>query len=267
MNGVGLYRRYVGASIRAQMLYPGSFLMIAGGQFVTTLTEFLGLWALFLRFGQIRGWKLPEVAIFYGTISVSFAIADAISRGFDVFGTEMVKTGNFDRLLLRPRAPALQLLGYELRLSRVGRFAQGLLVLGVAMWIAQLDWDPRMAGLLLGAILGGVALFLGILILQATLAIWTVESLEIVNTITYGGVEAGQYPLDIYTRWFRDFLIFVVPIGCVVYFPILRLLGHRGPLAAPGWLLDVTPLFGFVFLGVALKVWSFGVRHYTSTGS
>ena len=81
---------------------------------------------------------------------------------------------------------------------------------------------------------------MGILILQATLAFWTIESLEIANTLTYGGVEAAQYPLDIYSRWFRDFLIFVVPIGCVGYFPIVRILGiaHRcrpgmGPRRGP----------------------------------
>ena len=37
--------------------------------------------------------------------------------------------------------------------------------------------------------------------LQATLAFWTVDSLEVAKTLTYGGVEAGQYPLDIYARW------------------------------------------------------------------
>jgi hypothetical protein len=45
---------------------------------------FLGLWVLFHRFGQIEG-RLGEVALFYGTVSVSFAIADALLRGFDVF--------------------------------------------------------------------------------------------------------------------------------------------------------------------------------------
>ena len=60
-------------------------------------------------------------------MSVSFAIADAITRGFDVFGERFVKTGDFDRLLVRPRSTALQLLGSELRATRIGRLAQGML--------------------------------------------------------------------------------------------------------------------------------------------
>ncbi|MGH7782146.1 MAG: ABC transporter permease [Candidatus Binataceae bacterium] len=267
MNGLQLYRRYVGASIRAQMQYPGSFLLISIGQFAATFVEFVGIWALFRRFGQIRGWTFAEIALFYGTINVSFAIADAISRGFDVFGTEFVKSGNFDRLLLRPRAVPLQLLGHELRLSRVGRLIQGVLVLAIATHLLGIDWDLRKLALLIAAIVGGVALFVGLLILQATLSFWTIESLEIANTLTYGGVEAAQYPLDIYSRWFRNFLIFVVPIGCVCYLPILRLLGHRPPWATPLWLLDAGPLSGILFLLMALYVWQFGVSHYTSTGS
>src|SRR6185503_7865928 len=111
------------------------------------------------------------------------------------------------------------------------------------------------------------ALFSGILILQATLAFWTVESLEIANTLTYGGVEAAQYPLDIYTRWFRNFLTFVVPLGCVSYFPVAFVLGHAEKTGATEWMLPVAPVFGFFFLAMSLWMWRIGVRHYRSTGS
>ncbi|MEE2831463.1 MAG: ABC-2 family transporter protein [Candidatus Latescibacterota bacterium] len=49
-------------------------------------------------------------------------LIDATSRGFSSFET-MVKSGDFDRLLLRPHSAALQLAGQELSLLRVGRFA------------------------------------------------------------------------------------------------------------------------------------------------
>ena len=99
MNAIRLYGRYASISLRGQMEYRASFLMQTAGQFVVTGIEFLGIWALFSRFGQIRGWTLPEVAFFYGLISITWSIADAITRGFDVFGTT-VKNGDFDRLLL-----------------------------------------------------------------------------------------------------------------------------------------------------------------------
>lgn len=267
MNGLQLYARYAAASVRGQMQYPGSFLILSLAQFGNTIVSFIGVWALFARFGRIAGWSLGEVALFYGLIGIAFALADSISRGFDVFGPQFVKTGAFDRLLLRPRAAALQLLGHELVLTRIGRLLQAVLVLVVAAELVKVHWGGRELVLAGASVIGGAALFLGLLVLQATLAFWTVESLEVANTLTYGGVTAGEYPLDIYARWFRQFLTFVVPIGCVSYFPVLAILHRPDPLGAPEWVLAAGPAVGFVFLAVSLWIWRFGVRHYTSTGS
>jgi ABC-2 type transport system permease protein len=267
MSAVRLLGRYLSASIRSQMQYPGSTAMLTVGQFFATFVEVFAIGALFARFGHVRGWRFGEVAVFYGLVSISFAAADFLMRGFDVLGTDFIRTGAFDRVLLRPRSAALQLMGYDLRLSRVGRAAQGALVLGFGSTSIGLVWDPRTALLALEAILGGVALFCGILTLQGALSFWTIESLEIANTLTYGGVEAAEYPLNIYARWFRDFLIFVVPLGCVAYYPVLALLGRHDPLGAPDWVLPLAPLAGFAFLGLSLVGWRFGLRHYASTGA
>ena len=267
MSGIRLYWRYVVASMRAQMQYPGSFLMLLTSQAIAVSAEFVGIWALFRHFGQIKGWTFGEVAVFFAVINMSFSITEVMARGFDIFGAQFVKTGNFDRLLLRPRSTVLQLLGHECRLTRLDRFLLGTVVLAIAMRIEHLALSIGMIALLLATIAGGAALFAGVMILQATLSFWTIESLEVANTLTYGGVEASQYPIDIYARWFRDFLIFVVPLACVGYFPIVRILGHNDPLGAPGWVCAASPLMGFVFLTVALRIWRFGVRHYTSTGS
>ena len=93
----------IGVSIRAQMQYRASFLLMSVGHFITTAVEMLGIWALFDRFGNLLPWTLPQVAFFYGVVNISFAFTDALARGFDLFGTQFVKTGNFDRVLLRPR--------------------------------------------------------------------------------------------------------------------------------------------------------------------
>ncbi len=249
------------------MQYPASALMLNIGAFFITIIDVVAIAALFARFGQVQGWRFGEVVFFYGVVSISFAIADFLTRGFDVFGTEFVRTGAFDRVLLRPRSAALQLVGYEFRISRFGRMAQGVVALGIASASIQFVWGPAQVAQALWAIVGGAALFSGLMVLQATLAFWTVESLEIANVLTYGGVQAAQFPLSLYANWFRGFLIFVVPLGCVAYFPVVGLLGRHDPLGAPDWFLPMAPAAGFAFLGVSLLAWRFGVRHYTSTGS
>lgn len=267
MDALRLYGRYAATSIRAQFAYPGSLLLMTFGQFLVTVIEFAGVWALFQRFGHIHGWRIGEVAMFYGQVNMTFAFADTITRGFDVFGPVFVKTGDFDRLLLRPRSTAFQLAGYELRLTRVGRLLQGAIVFALGAQMTGFHPGVPAVLLLAWAALGGTALFSGLLILQATLAFWTVESLEVMNVLTYGGVATAEYPLSVYAKWFRDLLIYVVPIGCVTYFPMVAALGRSDPLGVPDAVLPLTPAAGLVFLAVSLWAWRFGVRKYASTGS
>ena len=261
-----LYGRFLSISVRSQMQYRASFVMLTVGHMITTGLEFVVVLVLFDRFGTLIGWTLHEVAFIYGVVNVSFAFADAMSRGFDMFGT-MVKSGDFDRLLTRPRSTALQLSGQELTLRRFGRFAQGLAVMIWACFGLDMDWSVIKVGLLIGTVVGGTCLFMGLLVLQATLAFWTTESLEIMNTMTYGGVETTRYPMDIYHPWFRGFFTFVVPLACVSYFPSLAIMGVDDPLGSPVWFQHIAPVIGVGFLMVTLRVWNFGVRHYMSTGS
>jgi ABC-2 type transport system permease protein len=267
MNALALYGRYVVTSLRAQVQYPAATLMLTAGHFAATAIEILGVFALFSRFGSVGGWSFGEAALFYALVNIMFSLADMLSRGFDVFGTDFVRTGAFDRVLLRPRAAALQLAGYEVRLSRLGRLLQALAVLILASSLVPIDWDAPAIATALWAVAGGVALFIGIMVLQATLAFWTVESLEIMNVLSYGGVQSAQYPLNIYAAWFRQLLTFGVPLACVAYYPVLAILKRSDPLGAPDWLLPLTPLAGFAFLALSLLAWRAGIAHYTSTGT
>ena len=206
------------------------------------------------------------MGLLYGTVNIAFAVAEGAARGFDTFGT-WVRSGDFDRLLLRPRSAALQLVGQELHLLRIGRFLQGLAVLLWAQYALQIDWSAATVALATGAIMGGVCLFFGLFVLQATLAFWTTEGLEIANALTNGGTEAAQFPFVIYPPWFRRFFTYVVPLAGITYLPALAILGRTDPLGSTLLIQWLSPAAGVVFLLIALRVWNRGVRHYCSTGS
>lgn len=261
-----LYFRYLAVSIRSQTEYRLSFLLVAMGQFAATAIEFIGIWALFQRFGTLNGWQLHEAAVLYGLVHVAFALAESIFRGFDQFAS-LLKSGDFDRLMVRPRSTAFQVMSRELELGRAGRLLQGLVVL---LWgLEKLPGGLCFASLVpVGfAILGGIALFGGLFILQATMAFWTIESLEVWNTLTYGGVETAQYPLSIYQPWFRRVFTFLIPLACINYFPVLAILGRDAGSEFTRLGHMLSPLAGFVFLAVSLFIWRFGERKYQSTGN
>jgi ABC-2 type transport system permease protein len=260
MDSLALYGRYLAISIRAQLAYRATFVMKTIGHLLVTGIEFFGIWALFARFGTLGGWTLHEVALFYGMTDIAFAVSDATGRGFEKLGS-LLKAGDFDRMLLRPRSPVLQLLGHELQLMRIGRFTQGVVVL---IWAGTaIVWSPATVALLLLAIAATTCLFLGLSVLQGTSTFWTIETLEVWNAFTYGGNYAAQYPMAIYRRWFQRFFTAIIPLALTIYYPGRAILG-RDALDALHWL---APCAGFAFLWITLAVFRFGIRHHTSTGS
>ena len=92
-----------------------------------------------------------------GTANIAFALAEGIGRGFDTF-PNLVKRGDFDRLLLRPHSTALQVAGQDLQLMRLGRLLQGLAVLLWAATSLPILWTAVRIGILLFAIFGGVSI-------------------------------------------------------------------------------------------------------------
>lgn len=260
-----LYARYIAASVRGQLQYRTSVLMLSSGQLMTTALEFFSVWALFERFGTIGGWTFGEIALLYGLGQTAFGIAEMAGRGFKDF-SELVRTGDFDRLLLRPLGTAFQVGARKFEVSRMGRFVQGLAALAYGITTVDVHWSVAKAGLLVLAVGGGACTFIGVFIVQATLAFWTVQSLEIVNALSYGGVETTQYPFSIYPRGFRGFFTYVVPLAFVAYVPSLVVL-DRPSGDFPGAVAWASPLFGLAFLLLAMQLWKIGVRHYRSTGS
>jgi ABC-2 type transport system permease protein len=265
MNAIALYRRYFSIALQAKMQYPLSFLMITSAAFISACAELIAILALFARFDHLLGWSLAQVALLYGISKTAFSISDGVCRGFDNMAA-LVKSGNFDLFLMRPRNTALQVMGQDLHIPRLGSTIQSILVL---LWAAvQLHVGISDSLLILLAIVGGICLFFGLVIIQGTLCFWSTESLEFMNIFTFGGSDLGQYPISIYSTWFKRFFTFVVPIACFTYFPLLTILRKEDLLlGTPWWIGWITPMAGCLFLVAALCFWNIGVRHYRSTGS
>jgi len=264
-----LYRRLVGAQLRSQMQYRASFLFDFVAQFIGSIVDFAAVAVLFTRFPTIGGWSLGEVALLYGLSALSFALADMLASGFDYgyFGPMMVRQGGFDQVLVRPVNIFLQVLASQFVLRRIGRIVQGVLVLVVALSLFDVIWTPIQIGFIFVTIVGGVLFFMGLFIFGSGVSFWTVESLEAMNVVTYGGQAMTSYPMHIYQDWLRSIFMFIIPMAFVNYYPSLWLLGKPDPLGLPTWLAFLSPFVCLAVFGAGVWVWFFGARHYQSTGS
>lgn len=258
-----VYWHYLKIGFKSQLIYKTSFVLLCIGQFFVPFFVFIGVVLLFQRFENLGGYSFYEVALLFGAIHMSFSLAEAFARGFDYFSQTVVK-GDFDRILLRPLPTAFQVLGSRFEFTRIGRLIQGVVVLWIGVSHVTFKWTLAKVICLINMVLGGTALMMGLFIFFATVCFWTIEGLEIANIFTDGGREMSQYPLTIYTKPIRTFFTYIVPFGVVNYLPFEYLVspGISG-LSYQAFL----PLLGILFLVPCLLFWSFGVRHYKSTGS
>lgn len=245
------------------MQYRTSFWLLSFGQFFIPFTVFAGLYFLFERFGQIKGWEFFEVALCFAIIHMAFATSECFARGYDAFSS-LVVNGEFDRLLVRPRSTVVQVLGSKFEFTRFGRLLQSMMVLGWALMNLSIEWSVIKAITLCLMVISGVLIFTGIYIVAATICFWTIQGIEVVNIFTDGGREIAQYPLNIYQKWITKFFTYVIPFGTVNYLPLMFVLGKTD---GNDILYMITPIIGSLFILPCLLIWHFGVRHYRSTGS
>ncbi|PEC48367.1 hypothetical protein COJ46_09830 [Bacillus sp. AFS077874] len=260
---MGLYFKYLLILFKSQMEYRTSFLFLTIGQFLIPFSMFAGLYFLFERFGQIKGWTFYEVALCFAIIHMAFALSECFARGFDSFSS-LVASGGFDRVLVRPRSTVIQVMGSKFEFTRVGRLFQSLIVLIWALNNLSIEWSSMKVVTIILMIISGGFIFTGIFILAATMCFWTIQGLEVVNIFTDGGREMAQYPLNIYQKWVTKFFTFVIPFGCVNYLPLMYILDKTEGKA---YLYMLSPVVGIIFIIPCLLVWNIGVRHYRSTGS
>jgi ABC-2 type transport system permease protein len=250
-------------NLKSVLEYRLAALFASAGQFLSALLAIVSLDLLFKRFGNLSGWSFAEAGICFAVTFIAFALSECFARGFDVF-SGMVIRGDFDRVLLRPRSPMLQVLGAKTEITRVARVLLGAAVLSIVIPRAGIDWNPLKIVTLILMIAGGAAVFTGVFILGAAVCFYTLEGLEVINIFTDGGRELASYPLPVYGTWVRRFFTFVIPFGCMNYLPLMFVTGRA---AAHPYLYMLTPLLGFVFLIPCAAVWGAGIRRYTSSGS
>ncbi len=258
---MNLYLKYIRIHFMSQMSYRKSFILLTIGQFFVPFMTFISIVLLFQRFSNIQGWSLYEVALCYGIVNLAYSTSECFARGFDMF-SNMIRTGSFDRIMLRPRGTMLQVFGSKFEFTRLGRFIQSLAVLIFALVKLDLDYTPLKILTLLLMVSCGVIIFTGIYIIGATLCFFTIDGVEIMNVFTDGGREMAKYPLGIYKKSVQKIFTFIIPFGVVNYYPLMFVLGKSNNL-----IYAFMPLYGIIFFIPCIWLWSIGVKHYKSTGS
>ena len=248
--------------IKSDMQYPASFCMLMVTSIFIPVSSMVSIYFLFDRFKTLNGYTMYEVLFFFAVIYFGFSVSEMMFRGLDQFPSQ-IRRGNFDRMLVRPRPPVLQILCSRFEFNRVGRVVVSVALLLYTFTHLTIQWSPGKLALTLLMLAAAVAVYFGIMLIYAGLCFFTVEGLEVVNILINGGEQTVRYPIAIYDKAFRVFFTFIVPMAAANYYPAMYLLGRAGDA---GVLYALTPLLSFVFLLPCVLFWRWSLGKYTSAG-
>ena len=260
MNGFRLYWRYARMHIREFLAYTGwPMTMLSALLFV--VMDPLDVLFMLDRFGSVGDWSASRLILMYSVALTSFGLAELFGRGFDSF-PPLVRNGEFDRVLLRPRSLFLQSMTLRFHLTRLVRVFGGFLMMIYALRAQA--FVPSVLNLLVltGALIGGAMVYIGIFILGAAHSFFAADAGNWIFVFTNGSYQASKVPPQYLPGWMRGLFQFVMPMLMFSYYPASVVCGWGEPL----WKGLLALPAGAAFMGATLIVFRFGVRHYRSAG-
>ncbi len=268
MHQATLYFRLVLVQLQSQLQYRASFVFEILSTAFIVFVEFLAVAVVFERFEHIKGWTLGEVALLWAMVEISFGLMDMLFQGFDppVFA-EKIRLGTFDQLLLRPVNITLQVLASELELRRIGKIILGIAIFFLALNLTDIEWTWIKVALIPCMILSMTMFFAALFMFGSTITFWTVQSIDLLKILTYGGSYLMTYPMHIYQNWMRRIFTFIIPAIFLNYYPALYILDKPDPFNFPSFAPFIGIALAAMMLLLAYRFWIFGIRHYQSTGS
>ncbi len=256
-----LYRYFLVPRCKILMEYRLNFFIGSASTAILQAASLATLWVVMRQIPSLNGWNFDEVLLIYGLLTMGESITHMFADNLWTIGWNYIRSGDFDRFLVRPIDPLFHLLADRFCHDGIGNFLTGLVLVGVAMRDLKIPLTVAHAAYVLTAVLSGGFIFIALNLITATSAFWITESIP-VTQIVFNMNEFAKYPLSIYNSLIRILLTWLIPYGFVSFYPASFLLGRDIGLMA--WL---SPLVAIAFMLVAYRVWLFGLRHYSSTGS
>lgn len=266
MHYLSLYIEFIKIRMQSMMEYRSAFLWGAVAQATSYAAELALVWIMISQFKTMGTWGPYEVLLLYGLNLLSYALA-----GFFLYNPHsqlpiMIKSGDFDELLIRPLNPFLYIIT---RMFNYGYFSHFIISTGIIV----------LCFIKLGIILTPVkVLFLiivvisGALIQSAAFLFISVPAFWITDTSSLGFFLGSvkdfiKYPISIYPSVIQVLLTLVIPYAFISFYPSQYFLEKSDFLMFNPIFQFLCPVIGVLLFAIAYKFWCFGIKNYSSTGS
>ncbi len=261
---IGLYMR---TTIRSWFQYRVDAVLRSVAVFLREATGIIAIYFTLLRFDELNGWNLQELMFLYSLLFLTYGILIIFFTGLRDFGVT-VRTGRFDRYILRPRGLLFQMIFVNADwFAAVGHGGLGILLFAATAGRVGIQWSPGTIVYYVLAVAGGVLIQGAIFLFLATLNIFLLETGSLKELMYHDTRRLAGYPISIFPKLIQGLMIYVIPMAFVNYFPAQFLLRKSDMAAFPEYFIYMTPVVGAGTYLLAYLFWRFGLRFYKSSGN
>ena len=261
-----LYFLLAGAYVHSRLQYRLSFWLMCVAIIVGEACMLGLLGALFAKFRTLDGWTWTEVIFLYSLGNLAYSLMRVLGSQLDDFDRYIVR-GDLDIVLIRPLPPLFYILASRVELIHVSRLLTSIVVFTVASHLLHLRWTVSVIIFVITTIFSGGIIMFTLILISATVALWTTKSGKLTDILTGATKEAANFPISIYPLAVRVLLTFILPVAFVTYYPAQRLLQKNEFLGMPEYFQFGAPFVAVVLLFFSYVLWRLGLRRYHSTGS
>lgn len=261
MRYMKLYLQFVKQNFKIMLEYRADFII---GFFSTFLLQFAGIffvWVVFDNIGDIKGWTFYEVILIYGFLTLAKSINHIFFDNLWVLGQVYVRQGKFDTLLLRPVSPLFHLIADKIQQDGFGNLVIGIILISKSLLELNIQLGLAEMIMMFIFVLSGGLIFAAINLITTTTSFWFVQS-NMFMWSTFSISEFALYPLSIYHKSIGILLTWFIPYAFTSFYPA----GYFLEKGSVGMSL-CTPFIAIILWVIALRVWNFGIKNYSSTGS
>lgn len=257
-----LYGHFLAAHLKTMMEFRVDFIV---GALSVCMIQFSSVFFIDVVFSQIQtlhGWNFYEVLFIYGIACLGRSIHHIFFDNLWTLGWQYIRSGNFDRVLMRPVNLLFQVVAERVQQDGFGQLIVGAIVFGTAVRHLTIDWTLSRVLLLPVMVIASGMVFAGLNLFFATFSFWMTDSLPLMWA-TFNISDFARYPITIYNGVIRTVLTWIIPYGFTAFFPAAVFLDHQ-EYVRMGLL---SPVVAVVVCVVAYWFWGVGVKAYRSTGS
>lgn len=256
---------YFGYGIKANFQYKMNAFLLTIAVFIREMSAVVAIYLTLSKFPTVDGWNLPELLFMYSFVFITYSIMISFCTGLRDF-SQMINSGSFDRLLLRPRGALFQVMTLNVDwLAVIGQGAVGVVLLIYSSHAAGIEWDLVNVIYYIAAIISGVLFQSGLFLIIASLNFYFVKTQSVQKVVYYDVKKLATYPITIYPHLFKILLVYIVPFAFVNYYPALFFFPEKS--SGSGIYIALSSIIGGVYYFISYLFWRFSLSRYNSTGN